>query len=246
MKKTFLHVKQIINNSFHLNTFSLAKLFNTNPNPSSYPLSYAEHDVSGHQGKSQNFKRTLKRNSKNIAYVGVVLLVVLIVVFAFRRVTSIAKSGDSSSVLGNQANAPGAKKSLTLNKEFSFPLKDNAGKEVSKIKVMTLSAEERDVIYLKGRRATALNNRTFLILNMKITNDYAGTIQLNTRDYFRLSVNNSSEKLAPDIHNDPVEVQASSTKYTRVGFPINNTDKKLLLQVGEVNGTKQTIPLQFK
>lgn len=246
MKKTFLHVKQIINNSFHLNTFSLARLFNTNPNPFSHPLSYAEHDVSGYQGQSRNFKRILKRNSKNIAYVGVVLLVVLIVVFAFRKITSVAQSDNASSVLGNQPNNPGAKKSMFLNKEFSFPLKDSFGKEVSKVKVMLLSAEQRDSIYIKGRQARTLNDRTFLIINLKITNDYNRTIQLNTRDYFRLSVNNSSEKLAPDVHNDPVEVQASSTKYTRVGFPMYNSDKNPILQVGEINGEKQIIPLRFK
>ncbi|MBI4084363.1 MAG: hypothetical protein HY431_00485 [Candidatus Levybacteria bacterium] len=188
----------------------------------------------------------IKRNGKTIAYIGAIVLVVLIVAFAFRRITSIAKFGGSSSLLENRANVPGAKKSLTLNKEFSFPLKNNAGKEVSKVRVVMLNAEERDVIYLRGRRATALNKRTFLILNMKITNDYNRTIQLNTRDYFRLNVNTSPEKLAPDIHNDPVEVQATSTKYTRVGFPINNSDKNIILQVGEINGAKLTIPLRFK
>lgn len=246
MKKTFLHVKQIINNSFRHNTFSLSTLFNTNPNPSSHPFSHAEHDVSGHQGQSQNFKRTLKRNGKNIAYVGIVFLVVLIVAFAFRKVSSVAQSGNASSVLGNQPNNPGAKKSMLLNKEFSFALKDNSGKEVDRIRMVLLDAQLQDAIYIKGRRATALKNRTFLVVDMKITNDYRSTIRLNTRDYFRLSKNNSPEKLAPDIHNDPAEVQATSTKYTRVGFPINNSDKNLMLRVGEINGEKQTIQLRFK
>jgi hypothetical protein len=54
---------------------------------------------------------------------------------------------------------------------------------------------------------------------------------------------NTSELLAPDIHNDPVEVQAISTKPTRVGFPINDTDKKLTLFIGEINGQKDKVEL---
>jgi hypothetical protein len=72
-------------------------------------------------------------------------------------------------------------------------------------------------------------------------------IEINSRDYVRLIVDgNTKEMLAPEIHNDPVEAQAISTKYTRVGFPINTSDKNLVLQVGEINGPKQTIKLEFK
>ena len=81
---------------------------------------------------------------------------------------------------------------------------------------------------------------------MKITNNYDKSVQIPTRDYIRLMVNGSDEKLAPDIHNDPVEIQAISTKYTRVGFPINETDKDLILQVGEIAGKKQTVKLNLK
>jgi len=250
LKHFFTKAKRNVNKLLQLSGLLGATHLNANPQFSSvnsYNLSNTQTVAEGHEGSSsRNIRRIIKRNGKTITYIGVIVFIVLIVAFALWRVTLLAKSGGSSSALRGQVNVPGAKKSLTLNKEFSFPLKDKAGKEVSKIKVMILNAEERDAIYIKGRRATTLNNRTFLILNMKITNDYAGTIQLKTRDYFRLSLNNSSEKLAPDIHNDPVEVQASSTKYTRMGFPINNSDKNLLLQVGEVNGAKQTIPLQFK
>ena len=68
---------------------------------------------------------------------------------------------------------------------------------------------------------------------------------MNTRDYVRLTVNNGSEWLAPDIHNDPVEIQAISTKYTRIGFPISDTDKKLKLQIGEINGDKEIVDLKL-
>ena len=72
-------------------------------------------------------------------------------------------------------------------------------------------------------------------------------IKINTKDFIRLSVNNNqNEWLAPDLHNDPVEVQAISTKNTRLGFPVNESDKNLVLQVGEIEGYKQQISLSLK
>ena len=99
---------------------------------------------------------------------------------------------------------------------------------------------------MKGQRARAVQGRNFLILNLKLTNQYTQAIEIKTSDYVRLSVNNKNEFLAPDIHNDPVAVQPISTKYTRIGFPINDSDKNLMLRIGEIKGKKETIKLSFQ
>lgn len=145
-----------------------------------------------------------------------------------------------------KAQIPAPRAKQTLNREFAFSLKDDKGKEISKVKYIVESAELDDEIIVKGQRATAVKGRTFLIINLKLKNDYTKGIQINTRDYIRLTVNDSQEQLAPDIHNDPVQVQAISTKYTRVGFPINENSKNLTLHVGEIEGTKNTIKLNLR
>lgn len=146
----------------------------------------------------------------------------------------------------DKPNAPIAKKKQVLNKEFKFPIKDANDKELSKIKYAIEAASLQDEILVKGQRARAVKGRTFLIIDLKITNTYKQGIQINSRDYVRLTSNNNSDELvAADIHNDPVEVQAISTKTTRIGFPINETDKDLELQVGEINGKKETVKLTF-
>lgn len=139
-----------------------------------------------------------------------------------------------------------AKAHTDINREFNFPLKDSQGNEVSNIKYVIKSADLFDEIVVKGQKAKAVKGRTFLILSVKVSNEYNQAIEISTRDYVRLIRNgNEEEKLAPDIHNDPVEVQAISTKSTRIGFPINDSDKDLKLQVGEITSDKEIIELNL-
>ena len=139
-----------------------------------------------------------------------------------------------------------AKAVYDINQDYSFPLKNDEGEEVSRISYFIEKAELRDEIVVSGKRATAVKGRTFLILTVKISNQYDKPIEMDTKDYVRLVVDsNYDEKLAPDNHNDPVTIQAISTKYTRVGFPIDDGKKDLKLLVGEIAGEKQEIKLDF-
>jgi hypothetical protein len=162
----------------------------------------------------------------------------------------LTRSSDNpiSAVAGDNSKVSIAKPTAnqTLNKKLEFPLKNSAGKEISKLSYVVENAELRDEIIVKGKRAISVEGRTFLVLNIKITNVYNKAIQVNARDYVRLTVNKNADKIAADIHNDPVEIQADSTKTTRLGFPINETDKDLTLLIGELEGTKQTIKLDLK
>lgn len=210
-----------------------------------------ERPAGGNNAPASRKAKRFFKNSLYLPFIGIVIIIGVIGFFAAKNFF-----GDTAAVSGmaTKATATGSTKQLavekpkaeqSLNRVFSFPLKDQTGKEVSKFTYELQSAELRNQIIIKGERATAVKGRTFLIVNLKITNNYSKSIQLNVRDYVRLSLNGSAEKLAPDVHNDPVEVQAISTKYTRVGFPINDTDKNLMLYVGEIAGKKESIPLNF-
>lgn len=195
----------------------------------------------------------MKKTSKFPKFLTALIIILLIIFGGFFSIKNISKTQSSSvktaSTLGTEnqrVDVQPPKASQTLNRQFSYPLKGTDGTEVSKFKYEIQNAELRDEIIIKGEKATAVQGRTFLVLNLKITNDYDKSIQINARDYVRLEVNKSPEKLAPDIHNDPVEIQAISTKFTRLGFPINDTDKNLVLQVGEISGPKDQIQLNLK
>lgn len=217
---------------------SATLFFSTNNQQTNNSSSAFSHNA---RRPSFNFKK--QRKTVGMALAAIVVLA--IVVLAFQRIAAGRAATGSASILPVQTNVQDAKATLELNREFSFPLRDQDGKEVSQIQVTLLNAQLRDEIIVRGRRAKTLANRDFLTINIKITNDFNRTIQLSMRDYLRLSVNGTDEKFAPEIHNDPVEVQAISTKITRVGFPVNESDKDIILQVGEVNGEKETIRLEF-
>jgi len=195
------------------------------------------------------FKK-IKRFFKNSSSLPFIIIAVVIVVIGAILITRSVKH-QTAQVAGtatqnSQVNVAKPLAQETLNKSFDFPLKDAAGKTVSKFNYEVLSAEEDNQIIIKGQMATAVQGKTFLILNLKITNSFDKDVQLNTRDYVRLIVDNSSDRLAADVHNDPVDVQAISTKYTRVGFPIAVDAKNLKLEVGEIDGPKQSIQLNLQ
>lgn len=174
----------------------------------------------------------------------IIIIIVLLGLLALRKGTQNQSSSIAQTASG-QVDVQKPKATKTLNKTFQFPLKDDSGKQVSTISYTIQSVELRDQIIVKGETATAVKGRTFAIVNLKLTNNYTKSVQINARDYVRLILQGSSEKLAADIHNDPVEVQAISTKYTRIGFPIDDSDRKFTLQVGEITGPKQDIKISL-
>lgn len=198
----------------------------------------AMHDTRQKLGTTNKLKKT-------VFLVAALFILVAIAVAIKSRSINVSRK-NSSSTLGEKVEINGPLKTLDVNREFQFPVKDAKGKVVTKLKYFIEKAELRDEIVVKGQKATAVKGRVFLIIYLKVTNEFSQKLDINTRNYIRLSVNgNENEWLAPDIHNDPVEVQAQSTKATRLGYPINESDTKLLLRVGEIDGDKERVELNF-
>lgn len=185
--------------------------------------------------KKPNLRRFLKRK-----YLGFLVIILLIIGGLFL----ISKPRSAGNNANTQISLPSALATKELNKDFSFPIKDDKGTEVGKITYTIQNAEIRNEIIVNGQKATAIKGKAFLIFNLKLTNNTNNGISLNSKDYIRISTD-KKEWLAPDIHNDPVNVQAISTKLTRLGFPINENDKKFTVAVGEINGEKTDFDLLF-
>lgn len=147
----------------------------------------------------------------------------------------------------NRIPIKGARAHVDINKDFEFPVSDAKGKELTKIKFTIENAELRDEIIVNGRKATAVTGRTFLIISLKLTNPYEKGLDVPVKNYLRLTMNgNDKDLFAPDIlAGETVSVQAIASKSARVGFPINDSDKNIVLLVGEINGKKESVPLNF-
>lgn len=126
-----------------------------------------------------------------------------------------------------------------MNQEILIPLQGI--KEAIKYEIV--SAELLEEISVRGQRVKAADNRVFLVLNIKITNSNPKAIQINSRDFVRISW--GDEWVAPDVHNDPLEVQAISTKRTRVGFAVDRAAKNFRIKIGEIKGEKIDFELAF-
>jgi len=191
---------------------------------------------------SRKTKNIFKRSLKLV--VPMIFIIVIVLVIRIVWINAMAtKQASANSQLTLQT--PTATESI--NKTYSFTLKDSDGKDAGSFSYTIQSADIQKQIIVQGKPVNAVTGREFLIINLKLSNALNKGIQINTRDYIRLSTNNDlNDWLAPEIHNDPVEVQAISTQFTRVGFPIYTTDKHLLLQIGEINGKKTRIPLTIQ
>jgi len=175
---------------------------------------------------------------KRVFYIVLFIGAALGLFFVFRGV-----GGNSESSASESSTEVKPIKTEAVNKEFKFPLSDGS-EQVPDFAFEITNVELTDEIIVQGQKATAIAGRDFLIVNLKITNEYEKAIEMNTRDYIRLLVNgNEEEKLAPEIHNDPVEVQAISTKYTRVGFAIDENQDNLSLLVGQIKEDKEKLPI---
>ncbi len=191
---------------------------------------------------NNGFKRSRKKILMSVFPILLVIVFIGIGFYIFR----VATQGTSQRTGTNTVAIASAKKTQNIDRTFSFPLQNTENEEEKSFKYIVESAELRDEIVVQGKKATAVNGRTFLIVNILLTNDLEQGLRINSRDYIRLSLNgNKEELLAPDIHNDPVEAQATSIKPTRVGFAIDNNATNLMLIVGEIGGKKQEIPLNF-
>ncbi len=185
--------------------------------------------------------RLVSRLPKGLLFI---FLLIIGVILAVRFLFTDKPSNQTSNT--GEDNVLEAKEIQSLDREFIFPLNDGS-EDVSEIKFFIDDVELREEIVVQGQKAVAVPGRIFLIVTLKVSNDFEQAITMNTRDYVRLIIDGKQdEKLAPDIHNDPVEIQAISTKQTRLGFAIDDDNKPLALQVGEIDGEKEVIELDLR
>ncbi|OGG17223.1 hypothetical protein A3D78_07065 [Candidatus Gottesmanbacteria bacterium RIFCSPHIGHO2_02_FULL_39_14] len=184
-------------------------------------------------GWKKKFKDYITRKKRFL-----IILVVVLVAFTYLNLSSKKTSGSSN----------GAKTvTSSVDKSFEFPALDNQGKPLKNIiKFKIYSVEKTNQVLVKDQIFTAKNNKLFLIVNLELKNDATVPVNILPGDVIRLSLDNDKEtRYAPDLHNNLVPVAAISTKVDRIGFVIPDTAQKFYLFIGEIEGEKQEVSLDF-
>ena len=193
---------------------------------------------------SRNRKITdFLKNGKIIA--GMVVCVLLIGGYVyFSNSNSNEKSPSVMGVDTSSENlaAPLAEKDLDYT--FSFTASDAQGYAAGNVNFLITKAEKTKEVLVQGRPANAKGEKAFLVLNIEIENADTQDRYIAPVDYLRL-VGEDGKLFAADIHSEVVKVQPISTKITRVGFVINESENYFNFQIGELNADKQNIEVTF-
>lgn len=156
------------------------------------------------------------------------------------NVASKQLSGKSTSVIS--APKVAGTKSIDINQTFRFEAVNRQKKALEQpIEYTITSVEKSKEIVLKLKRARAIEGKIFLVVNLKLRNDNDDSAIMQTREFIRLL----PDGLAPELHNDPIDVQPISAKETRLGFAVRENARDLKLQIGTITGEKTTIDLNF-
>lgn len=171
------------------------------------------------------------------------ILILLAVGFILTKFTR----GDEANLVNSSQNEEQVATVLAtkeVNFEHLFKAKNGLGAESGELTFRITKVEKTKEVLVQGRPANAKGDKAFLVLNVEIDNSDVEKKYISPVDILRL-IDNTDKKFAPDIHSDVVEVQPISTKISRVGFVILEGQNEFTLQIGELEGEKQNLEINF-
>ena len=137
-------------------------------------------------------------------------------------------------------------RTLNLDRFFEFKGLDERGRKRTNIEVKITEVEITDQVVVQDKTYTSQNEKIFLIVNLEMKNESTKGLNIFPGDLLRLIVDDNEEKkYAPDLHNNFVLISPISTKTDRVGFVLNQEFSNLKLQIGELEGKKEIIEVNF-
>ena len=219
--------EKVINPS-RINTLNLSNL----------NLSRIKSQLKINRSKFSAIRPVLKTISKHKLIVATALIATLLV-FAATRSKNISQV---SSNITNQNNSNAS--SVSINKEYNFPIYSSDGKTESSLKMVVTAAQRNDKILVNGKTSQAAVGKDFLILNMEITNATNNKLNVRPVDFFRM-VGADGKLFAADVYNDPVKVEPISIKKTRVAYVVSESQENFKFQIGEIKGDKQEVEINI-
>jgi len=132
---------------------------------------------------------------------------------------------------------------VTLEKKFSFPAQNNQGRK-NEIAFILNGAEKTNQIYFRNRPLRAGEEQSFLVLTLQLQNETPERLYFYSADFVRL-IDKEERKFEADFKSPRFEIAPFSTKKDKLVFLVPKNQNEFKIQVGELEGTKETIRLSF-
>ena len=146
------------------------KLFFSNIyNPISNAASHSSSETISRSRRLRFPKGKFSFNKNKLKVVLPIVFGIIVIAAIVNIVKSLPDAQSRPVDSSTQINAPDALATINLDRKFSFPLKDEKGVVVGNFDYVIESAAIQKQIIVKGQRATAINGREFMLLNLKIT-----------------------------------------------------------------------------
>lgn len=181
----------------------------------------------------------LEKQLRLFKFLTIVLSVLLVCVAIFSLTKNKKTSSQKNSLNLSEKAVPISE--TKVNKSFDFLIKKGAKDKFS------INIEKASLVKLvtsKGKPMVPKPGEVFLLLYLKLENNLTVGLNINSQNYFRL-IDKEGKRYAPDFYNTSLQVLPISVKSDNLGFVIKEGEKNIQIQVGEVDGEKKTVEIQF-
>lgn len=130
-----------------------------------------------------------------------------------------------------------------LNKQFKFKA-INQKRETKEVSFTIITVERKDEIKVKGETRRAPRDFDFMLVRVEIENTLPEKLAITPSDLIRLE-DERGKLFSPDYHNGNVILDPLSVKKDLISFIVPKNTKKFVFQVGELDGKKEKVEVNF-
>lgn len=181
---------------------------------------------------------SLREKKGLLLIIGIVVVILILGVSIF---SGSDKTGSKVSVSSDSSAK--VKATVSIGKTFEFKA-INATKETKPVKFTVTAAERKDEIKVKDEPRSAPAGKDYLLVRIEIENELTERLAISTTDRIRL-IGANGKPFASDYNNGTVVIDPLSVRRDILAFLVDEKTKKFTFSVGELDGEKQRIEINF-
>ncbi len=182
------------------------------------------------------------KNRKFTRITFIVLAIIILIAGAAFFVNRSQKTNNAL-VAGSAITSQFSNNTVQINKSFEFKAV-NVKKDKKAVKFTIAGAERSREIKVQGESKQITKGKNYLLIRLEIENPFTERLAIIPSDLIRLE-DEDGKHYAPDYHNGNVVLDPISVRKDLVSFIVPESQSKFILQVGELEGEKQKVEINF-